>query len=308
MRRVRAGVIGLGAMGRQHARVYASLPEVELVGVADLDVKAVDATANQHRVAGFQDYRDLLKMGAEVVTVAVPTVHHHKVGMDVLEAGVNLLMEKPIADTVANAYELTNKALQKGLKLMVGHIERFNPAIAGLKESIKENRVLSVGTTRVGPIPPRIQDVGVVIDLAIHDIDLIRYIAQSEIVDVKSSISSYLGKHEDAVVLSFKLENGVLAYTVANWLTPFKIREVNVATREKFVKAGLIEQRVVEYSHYDPSGSYVVKELNIRQAEPLKLELEAFIRAVAGEGAIPITGEDGLRALEIAHRALEQGC
>ncbi len=306
MNKIRAGVIGLGAMGTQHARIYASLPDVELVGVADPDEQAAERIAHSFNTRCFNDYRELLSLGLDAVSVAVPTVMHAEVGLHVLDARINLLVEKPIADTLENARLLLNKAEQKGLTFMVGHIERFNPAVSGLIESIKDTRILSVGTTRVGPVPPRIKDVGVVIDLAIHDIDLVRYITKSEAIEVKSSISNYLGKHEDAAVLSYKMENGVLAYTVVNWLTPFKIREVNVATQEKFVKALLMEQRVVEYSHYGPDGSYLVKELPVRQEEPLKLELQSFIQCITGDKPVPITGQDGLKALEVAYRALHQ--
>ena len=298
---MRVGVIGVGVMGKNHARVYSKLPGVELVGIADIDSESASATAKTYHTRAFTDYEQLLKQNLDAVTIAVPTSLHKKVSLDVVQAGVSMLVEKPIADTVENADEIISASRRKGVKLMVGHIERFNPIVPVLKESIKNSHVISMGITRVGPLPPRIKDVGIVIDLATHDIDLIRYLTDSEFKRVYPLTSKSASGQEDSAILCFELENGVLAYSIVNWLTPFKVREINIATEGKLVKGWFQEQKVVEYMQYKKEdGSYIAKELAVPSAEPLKVELEAFIKSVRNNEEPPVTGYDGLAALKVA--------
>lgn len=298
---MRVGVIGVGVMGKNHVRVYSELPGVELVGIADVNSELASAVAKTYHTKAFTDYKQLLKQHLDAVTIAVPTSLHKKVSLDVVQAGVNMLVEKPIADTVENADAIINAARQNGVKLMVGHIERFNPIVPVLKESIKDSQVISLGITRVGPFPPRVKDVGIVIDLATHDIDLIRYLTDSEFKRVYPLTSKNLSGQEDSAILCFEMETGVLAYSIVNWLTPFKVREINIATEGKFIKGWFQEQKVIEYMQYNKEdSSYVAKELAVPFAEPLKVELEAFIESVRNNREPPVTGYDGLAALKIA--------
>jgi len=298
---MRVGVIGVGVMGNHHARVYSELPGAELIGVADADARLVSATARTYNTKAFTDYKELLKQHLDAVTIAVPTSLHKKVSIDAAEAGVNILVEKPLADTVENANEIINAADQNGVKLMVGHIERFNPIVPVLKKNIRDSQVISIGITRVGPFPPRIKDVGIVIDLATHDIDLIRYLTDSEFKRVYPLTSKKVSGQEDSAILCFEMESGVLAYSIVNWLTPFKVREINIATEGKLIKGWFQEQKVIEYMQYKKEdGSYVAKELAVPFAEPLKAELEAFLKSVTNNEDPPVTGHDGLAALKIA--------
>lgn len=298
---MKVGVIGTGVMGKNHARVYSELPGVELVGIADINSKLASAIAKTYHTRAFTDYEQLLKQHLDAVTIAVPTSLHKKVSLDVAQAGTNMLVEKPIADTVQNADEIINTAQRNGVKLMVGHIERFNPIVPVVKESIKDSRIISIGITRVGPFPPRVRDVGVVIDLATHDIDLIRYLTDSEFKRAYPLTSKNLSGQEDSAILCFEMDNGVLAYSIVNWLTPFKVREINIATERKLVKGWFQEQKVMEYMQYQKEDStYIAKELTVPSAEPLKLELEAFIKSVRSNEEPPVTGYDGLAALRIA--------
>ena len=305
---LRAGVVGLGAMGKHHARIYAELVDVELVGVADLSIESASENALNYKVKPFTDYKQLLSLGLDVVSVAVPTSMHREVVLAAADAGVNVLVEKPIADTLKNAGEMIERCKQKGVKLMVGHVERFNPVIPAIKRAMANLEVISIDITRVGPFPPRIKDVGVVIDLAVHDIDILRYLTDSEFRKVKSLVSkNFASDREDTALLSFEMENGVLCHITTNWLTPFKVREIGIAAREKFLKGWLIEQRVCEYRRNHKDGSCVVNELKIPSGEPLKLEIEAFLRAIENDEEPPVTGEDGMKALEIALQCLKQG-
>lgn len=301
------GVIGVGTMGRHHIRVYAGLPDVELVGIADINKDVVHEIAERYNTEAFIDYKELLKRDLDAVSVVVPTFLHEKIAIDTAEAGINMIIEKPIADTVENARKIIKSTDENDVKLMIGHIERFNPIIPVIQRSIGNSDIISIDVTRVGPFPPRIRDVGVVIDLATHDIDLIRYLTKSEFKKIYSLTSKNIFKNEDIAILSFEMENGVLAHITTNWLTPFKIREINIATKEGFIKGLFIEQKVSEYSKYEEDGSYTVKELSVPFGEPLQLELEAFLRAVRDDKKQPITGEDGLKALEVAIECLKIG-
>jgi UDP-N-acetylglucosamine 3-dehydrogenase len=307
-KRLRVGVVGAGVMGKNHARVYSELPDVELVGIADTDNSLATELAQTYNTEAFGSYGSLLELGLDAVSIAVPTSMHRQVAIDTAQARAHMLVEKPIADTAANAEEIIKAAEQNGVKLMVGHIERFNPIVLVLKKSMEAAEVISINITRVGPFPPRIRDVGVIIDFAIHDIDLIRYLTGSEVRKVYSLVSkTNLSEHEDGALLSFEMENGCLAHLTANWLTPFKVREINIAARRKFIKGWFQEQKVWEYRQSGEDNSYIVKELPVPFAEPLRLELEAFLEAVKNDQKVPVSGEEGLKALEIAIQCVNLG-
>ena len=301
---IKVGVIGLGAMGRNHLRVYSELPDIELAGIADMNVESAGSMAEKYHSQPFTDYKRLLRSGLDAVSIVVPTSLHHEVALEAARAGVNMLIEKPIAHTLRAAEEMIRIAEESTVKLMVGHLERFNPAVAVIKKEIAGGEVCSIEITRVGPFPPRIKDVGVILDLGTHDIDLVRYITDSEFKEVYCLASRNSGAYEDAAIILGEMEKGVLARITINWLTPFKVREVNIATRERFIKASLIDQKVTEYSKYQ-DNAYLVKELNVPYGEPLKLELEAFIDCLRNNNPPPISGEEGLKALEIALQCLK---
>lgn len=306
LKMLKAGVIGLGAMGKNHAKVYSELSNVELVGVADVDFELAGSIAQRYNTVPFPDYNELLKRGLDAVSIAVPTSLHREVALDVTRAGTNMLVEKPIANTTEAAREIIKSAEENGVKLMVGHIERFNPVISIIKKHIEGTEVSLIEITRIGPFPPRIKDVGVVIDLATHDIDLIRYLTGSEFKKIRALTSRSLSSNEDTAVLVFEMANGVLARITVNRLAPFKVREISIATKEKFIKASLTDQKVFEYSRYEENDSYLVKELGVPFSEPLKLELAAFIDSIRNNTPPPITGEDGLKALEVAIQCLNK--
>jgi len=305
---LRAAVIGVGGMGKNHARVYSELPGVELVAVCDIEEELAQSIAQKLKVRAFSNYRELLKENLDAVSIAIPTSIHKKVAVDFANAGVNILVEKPIADTVPNAKELINSCQQNRVKLMIGHIERFNPVISTIKDAVKDEEIISIDIARLGPLPPRIKDVGILVDLAVHDIDIIRYITGSEFVRVYGMTSRVMSHNEDTAMISLKTASGVLCHISTNWLTPFKVREINIATKERFIKGWLKDKRLCEYRRWHVDNSYMVRELSIPQSEPLRLELEAFIYAITNDTEPPVTGEDGLKALEIAIRCLESRC
>jgi len=302
---IKVGVIGVGSMGQHHARIYSSMNEVKLIGITDVEEKRAEELALRYRTKAYKDYRELLKQDLDAVSIAVPTSLHEKIALDAIEYNCNVLIEKPITHTIKSAKRVIIVAERHDVKLMVGHVERFNPIVPVIMREIENDNVILLEITRVGPLPPRVKDVGVVVDLAIHDIDLIRYLSNCEPKVIRSVVSRSLSDKEDSAILLFEMEKGTIARLTANWLTPFKVRKITVATERKFIEGDFITQKVTEYSRYSEDGSYVTKGVNVPYAEPLGLELEAFIDAIKNGTVPPVTGEDGLRALEIALTALE---
>src|SRR5208282_5919380 len=185
----------------------------------------------------FDDLEALLASGVDSVTIAAPTHLHHDLALACISAGVHVMVEKPIAPTVEEGRAIVAAAHHAGVTLMVGHVERFNPAVESIKRAIKNQDILSIAITRVGPFPPRMSNVGVVIDLAVHDIDLIRWFTDSEIVEIQPQLSSAVAEREDIALLQFRTASGVLAHINTNWLTPFKARTIHIATRDKYLMA-----------------------------------------------------------------------
>ena len=302
---VRIGVVGAGIMGCNHARVLSELPHAELVGVVDPNVGQTEFVGRTLGCGTFSDVTKLLDYGVDAVTIAAPTHLHRDIGLACIARGVHVLVEKPIASSVDQGYELINAARRAGVTLMVGHIERFNPAVETIKEAIRGEDILSIAITRVGPFPPRMSNVGIVIDLAVHDIDLIRWFTGSEIVEVQPQLSSARAEREDIALLQFRTASGVLAHINTNWLTPFKARTVQVATKRKYIVGDLLSRQVTEYFGFQPDGSYSMRHLSVGHAEPLRAELNAFVQAVRTGSEPPVDGREGAASLEIAIRCLE---
>jgi predicted dehydrogenase len=292
-------------MGSNHARVLAGLPGVSLVGIVDpLPEHRTRATA----LAGcraFADIDELFAEGVDAITIAAPTHLHHEIALTCIARNVHILVEKPVASTVEEGRAIVNAARDAGVTLMVGHVERFNPAVAAIKQAISGEDILSIGITRVGPFPPRMSNVGVVIDLAVHDIDLIRWFTESDIVEVQPQLSSAIAEREDIALLQFRTASGVLAHINTNWLTPFKARSVTVATRGKYVMGDLLTRQVTECFGFKPDGSYSMRHLPVGHDEPLRAELQAFVAAIRSGNAPAVTGEEGVASLEIAIKCLD---
>ena len=302
---LRIGVIGAGVMGSNHARVLAGLPGVSLVGVVDPSPAHRTRAMELANCASFETLDQLLAEGVDAVTIAAPTHLHHEVSLACIAKNIHVMVEKPIASTVAEGREIVAAAQKAGVTLMIGHVERFNPAVAAVKQAIAGEDILSIAITRVGPFPPRMSNVGVVIDLAVHDIDLIRWFTESDIVEVQPQLSSAVAEREDIALLQFRTANGVLAHINTNWLTPFKARSVTVATRGKYVMGDLLTRQVTECFGFKPDGSYSMRHLPVGHDEPLRAELIAFVGAVRTGSAPAVSGDEGVASLEIAIRCLE---
>src|ERR1700681_1401374 len=303
-RSLRIGVIGAGVMGSNHARVLAGLPDTTLVGAVDpLSAHRTRAT----ELTGcrtFTSLDELTAEGVDAVTIAAPTHLHHEISLACIARGIHVLVEKPIASTVEEGQDIVAAACRAGVTLMVGHVERFNPAVAAIKQAISGEDILSIAITRVGPFPPRMSNVGVVIDLAVHDIDLIRWFTESDIVEVQPQLSSAVAEREDIALLQFRTASGVLAHINTNWLTPFKARTIHIATRDKYLMADLLTLQVTECFGFQPDGAYSMRHLSVGYAEPLRSELVAFVNAIRSGEPPAVTGEEAVASLEIAIRCL----
>jgi len=305
--RVRIGVVGVGIMGSNHARVLADLPGVKLVGVADPGAGHRALLAQVLGCEACDNAEALLDLGIDAAVIAAPTHLHHELALICIKRGVHVLVEKPIASNVEEGRAIVAAAERAGVKLMVGHVERFNPAVQATKDAIRGEEILSIAITRVGPFPPRMSNVGVVIDLAVHDIDLIRWFTDSEIIEVQPQLKSAVAEREDIALLQFRTASGVLAHINTNWLTPFKARTVHIATRKKYVIADLLTRQVTECFGFQPDGSYSMRHLSVGHAEPLRAELIAFVKAISDRQTPAVAGAEGVASLEIAMRCLQGG-
>lgn len=299
---MRVGVIGAGAMGQNHIRTYSQMPGVELVGISDIDQDRLRALSNQYSVTGFQDYHELLKQGLDAVSIVVPTTLHKKVALDVIRSGTNLLVEKPIADTIENANSIIEAAAKENLKLMVGHIERFNPAVIKMKEIINSGglgKVVSISTRRVGPYNSRIRDVGVILDIGVHDVDIMSYLYNARVSEVYAIAGNEKHPFEDHASILLRFDNDKAGVVETNWLTPHKTRQFTVIGTEGVGYGDYLEQKLIIHD------KEWVKEAKIEKKEPLRNELENFIKA-CGNGREPVsTGEDGKHALMVALASIE---
>jgi predicted dehydrogenase len=302
---IRIGVVGVGVMGSNHARVLAGLSGVQVVGVVDPDPAQRALVNGALGCPAVKELDGLLKYELDAVTIAAPTHLHREIALRCIARGIHVLVEKPIASTVEEGDDIIKAARRAGLTLMVGHVERFNPAVQAIKEAIRGEDILSIAITRVGPFPPRMSNVGVVIDLAVHDIDLIRWFTDSDIVEVQPQLSNAVAEREDIALLQFRTASGVLAHINTNWLTPFKARNVTIATRDKYVMGDLLTRQVTECFGFQTDGSYSMRHLSVGHDEPLRAELIAFINAVRDGKEPAVTGEQAVASLEIAIRCLD---
>ncbi len=303
-RPLRVGVVGVGVMGCNHARVLSEMPGVKLVAVADPDFGQAEFVGRTLNCETVPEVGKLLARGVDAVSIASPTHTHRDIALACLSRGVHVMVEKPIASSVEEGHDIIAAARRAGATLMIGHVERFNPAVQAIKEAISNEDILSIAITRVGPFPPRMSNVGVVIDLAVHDIDLISWFTGSEIVEVQPQLRSAKAEREDIALLQFRTASGVLAHINTNWLTPFKARTVHVATKRKYVIGDLLTRQVTECFGFQPDGSYSMRHLSVGHAEPLRSELTGFINAIRNRTKPPVSGEEGVASLEIAIRCL----
>lgn len=327
MPRPRLAVIGVGHLGKEHARILASLPEVELVGVADVNSEQAHAVARHVGTRAYTDYRPLLNL-VDAATIAVPTTHHHAVAAEFLRRGLPVLIEKPLALNLEQADSLLELARRNGTWIQVGHIERFNPAFEELQKHPLQPKF--VQCERLGPFSGRSGDIGVVMDLMIHDLDLLLTLVNSTVRTVAALGVSVLGKHEDVANARLVFDNGCVATVTASRVHPAPVRRMNVWAAEGYAgldfagghvtlvqpsaelrRHGLDPRRLdsagLARLKADLFGRYLqVLEVAVHQAEDqLTGELLDFTHCLREGGCPRVSGEAGREAIALASRILE---
>jgi UDP-N-acetylglucosamine 3-dehydrogenase len=312
-RPLRAAVIGLGSMGRNHARVWDdSVDGVELVAVADPDAEALRRAMEGRRVRGYADARAMLaEESLDLVSVAVPTSLHLPATLAALANGAHVLVEKPIAASREEAETMIAAARDANRILTVGHIERFNPAIRELRRRLAAGelgRVFEIRATRLGPFPARIRDVGVVVDLAPHDLDVMRYLIDSDPVRVYAETERRIHtEHEDLFVGLLKFANGAVGVLDINWLTPTKQRTLTVTGERGMFTADYLAQELIMWSN--PADAVVAEgerePISVEWREPLVVELTEFARAARNGTPAPVDPHEAMVALLLARALVE---
>ncbi len=320
---LQAAVIGVGAMGRNHARVFAQMEGVNLTAVADISRDVAERVARTYKAAAYSDYREMLdRERLDIVTVAVPTRLHFPVASEVIARGLHVFIEKPLTASVEEGRALIAAAQAQNVALAVGHVERFNPVVKELKRRLdagQVGRVFQMMARRVGPFPSRVEDVGVVFDLATHELNIMEYLNGSPIESLYAETEREIHvQHEDLLSGLLKFRNGTIGLLDVNWLTPTKIRQLSVLGERGMFLVNYLTQDLFFYENSSANGweglialmgvsEGKVTRYEIHRQEPLKEELEAFVRAVIRGEPPLVGGEEGLRAVYLAQMLVASG-
>lgn len=322
---MRVAVIGVGSMGFNHLRVYSELEGVQLAGVSDVSQERLKAISDRFAVPTYSDYRDLFdKEKPEAVSITVPTSDHEEIATFALKAGAHILVEKPIAASVEEGKRIIALAKETKCQLMIGHIIRFNPAIQSLKKRLDNGdlgRIFQIFCRRVGPFPVRIRDVGVVIDLAPHDVDIMRFLTGLSPTRIYAETEQLIHtNHEDLLFGLLRFPGGLTGALELNWLTPKKIRETLVLGEKGLFYVDDLLQDLFFYENAQASGELwsplntlrgvsegPMTRFELQKQEPLKAELKAFLHAIESGSPVPVSGEDGLEALRLSLALVESG-
>ena len=309
------GVIGAGRMGARHALTVRAIDGAELVAIADPSRLARERALSGARALETADWRDLVgaPRDLDAVIVATPSETHAEIAVAALEAGLHVLVEKPIATTVPDALRMIGAARESGRTLMVGHLERFNPAVRKVRHLVEEGRlgrIFRISARRVGPQPRRVLDVGVAIDLATHDLDVMQYVLGERIERVFADGGRFShSRHEDLLSCVLRFSGGAHGLLDVNWVTPEKQRDLTILGEAGMVRASYLTQEVwfyetargrtpwQEFALFQGDGDGAVVRFAVRHIEPIRAQLEAFIDCVIQRRPAPVTGEDGLLAL-----------
>lgn len=316
---INVAVIGIGNMGKHHVRVYEEL-ECDLVAIAEKDEQRGKELAERFNCKHYTDYKDMLqKENIDAVSIVVPTHIHKEVALECMKKVKAILIEKPISMNLEEAEEIITKAKELNVKLMVGHIERFNPVTRKIKEIIESGElgeIISLNSKRVGLFPPRIKDANVVLDLAIHDIDVCNYIIGKKPTEIFSVSGKAINSmREDYADIFIKYKDNPSLFIQVNWLTPVKIRTLNITGTKGYAELNYITQELVLYkSVYEKEEKSfeelikfttpIKKIIDVDKKEPLKEELKCFLEYTKG-GECPSSGQDGLEAVNIALKTID---
>ncbi len=304
---ITTAVIGIGKMGSYHAQIYQKMSDVRLVGLSDINPDTAKVASERFGGKVYLDYHEMLEVEQpQAVSVAVPASLHEEIAIAALKSKAHVIVEKPIALTPESGKRIVECARQQQRKLMVGHIERFNPAIQRLKTELQANqmgKIYQIVCRRAGPFPDRIQDAGVVTDLALHDLDLLHFLLNQLPIRLYAEVHHHLqGTLEDSLLGLLYYKGGMTGLLDIHWLSPVKVREVLVYAEKGLFHANTLTQ---ELTHYPINRQPI--SLPVHQSNPLELELQEFLQAVKGKTTIAASGAEGLSSLYLAFELFESG-
>ncbi len=294
-KRIRVAVIGVGKLGSRHAEMYSKMPEVELVGICDTSEVKANEVALHCKTKAFSNYRDLLGI-VDAASIVVPSDKHHVISKDFLVKGIHLLIEKPITTTLADADDLLALAKKHHALIQVGHIERFNSAIRTIKNIIKNPRFIECH--RLGPYDPRVADVGVTLDLMIHDIDIVMDLVKSPVKHIDSVGACILSKTEDIANARVRFENNVVCNLTASRVTPDVQRRIRIFQDNAYITLDYVRQEAEIYTKENSHINH--KKIDITKSDSLREELTDFIECVQSKRKPLVSGEEGREALAVA--------
>ncbi len=304
---IETAVIGVGHLGQHHARILHELPGSKLVGIADMDEKRVKQIAKSCKTTPYSYYKDLFGK-VKAVVIAVPTPLHYQIGKDCLEAGIHCLIEKPLTQDVQQAEELVQLAQEKNLILQVGHVERFNPAVIEARKFVKEPKFIEVN--RLGPYDPRTSHIGVVLDLMIHDLDIVLYLVGSKVKTLEAFGAKVLTDHEDIAKCRLRFENGCIVDLSASRISLEQYRKIRIFQSDAYISVDYARKDLKIYKKKKAQvKSFTDIEIikpRLHVEEPLKLELKHFLECIEQGKKPHVSGEHGRDALELGKEILDQ--
>ena len=303
-KKLKVGVVGVGYLGQIHARIYSEMDTVELVGVSDTNTDNAELIAEKYNCIATPNYMDLVNK-VEAVSIVVPTTFHFDVAQPFLEAGIPTLLEKPIAATVNEARRLVDIASQNDTPLLIGHLERYNPAWQAVYKKVTEPKFIEVH--RLGTFVERATDVDVITDLMIHDLDLVQALVDDEVVQVDAVGSKVITDHVDIANVRLQFANGVVANLTASRVSNKRIRRFRVFGPEGYIGADLADQKLEIVSPNGPktqSGFPTIetRSLELTPEQPLQKELAHFVDVAQNQAVPMVSGWQGLQALELAEK------
>jgi predicted dehydrogenase len=325
MKRLRMAVVGVGHLGKEHARILASLPDVELVGVADVNLDQAQSVARRFNTKAFSDYWPLLNL-VDAASIVVPTTHHLSVAREFLKRGIAVLVEKPLALSAAQCQEMVDLAAEQKTVLQVGHIERFNPAFEELSRRPLTPHILRA--QRMGPFTGRSTDIGVVLDLMIHDLDIVLALVKSPVRSVEATGMYVFGTHEDIASARLTFDNGAIAEITASRASPTMSRTLQIWGPEGYAEADFAARKLklmqpsaevrrngLDPARLDPASRARIREelftrhlevmsIDGKMQDQLTCELEDFVTSVQSDTSPRVTGLDGCNAVSVAERVL----
>ena len=308
MNTIRAGVAGVGHLGYHHARIYHASDGVELVGVADPDAARREKAHADFGAAPFESLEQLLSVGVDILSIASPTLFHHDLAIQAMNAGVDVLVEKPLGASLEEARDLSDTAVEAGRILQVGHIERFNGAVTALTSALENPKFIECH--RLSPYPNRGDDVSVILDLMIHDLDIVRALDGTDVVSVDAAGVSVFSEHYDIANARLRFASGCVANVTCSRVSVERMRKIRVFSEDAYASTDYSEQEVMVYRKkpgklqpgQSPMEMISIDPLPVVRDEPLKLEIEAFVECARNRTRPLVSGEDGVAAIELADR------